>query len=203
MSNRAAMDERASPFFNDYARQDLRRRSRRSSGSAWSSLEGTEKLEQAKCSAMAEQVIWTPNGYFCRKLPTRRWSKLTKTRMNSLNVDISPKYLQSSPLSFRNQSPFLTPPRGEPESRLRAPSLLELRKLRKLEAPPSAPFSMVTLLTRGYFEVLFEKEEGAKATRKLGVVEWSGWALPFSRYSALFRSNEHGIETLLTHSIKV
>jgi hypothetical protein len=61
----------------------------------------------------------------------------------------------------------------------------------------SAPFSTVTLLTRGFFEVLFEKEEGAKATRKLGAIEWSGWALSFSRYSALFRSNKHGAETLL------
>jgi len=34
-------------------------------------------------------------------------------------------------------------------------------------------------------------------------VEWSGWALSFSRYSALFKPNEHGAEMLLTHSIKV
>jgi hypothetical protein len=79
MSNRAAMDERANPFLNDHACRDFRRRSRRSSGSAWSSLEGTEKLEQAKRSAMAKQAIRTPNGYFCQKLLTRRWSKLTKT----------------------------------------------------------------------------------------------------------------------------
>jgi hypothetical protein len=62
---------------------------------------------------------------------------------------------------------------------------------------------MVTLLTQGYFEVLFEKEEGARATRKLTVVEWSSWALSFSRYLALFRPNEHGAEKLLTHTIKV
>jgi hypothetical protein len=67
----------------------------------------------------------------------------------------------------------------------------------------SAPFSTVTLLTRGFFEVLFEKEEGAKATRKLGAIEWSGWALSFSRYSALFRPNEQGAEKLVTHSIRV
>jgi hypothetical protein len=66
-----------------------------------------------------------------------------------------------------------------------------------------APFQTVTLLTQGYFEILFEKEEGAKAARKLAVVEWSGWALSFLRYSALFRPNEHGAEMLLTHSIKV
>jgi hypothetical protein len=62
---------------------------------------------------------------------------------------------------------------------------------------------MVTLLTQGYFEVLFEKEEGARATRKLTVVEWSGWALSFSKYSTLFRPNEHGAEKLFTHTIKV
>ncbi len=45
----------------------------------------------------------------------------------------------------------------------------------------TAPFSTVTLLTKGYFEVLFEEEEGAKVTRKLATVEWSGWALSFSR----------------------
>jgi hypothetical protein len=66
-----------------------------------------------------------------------------------------------------------------------------------------APFSTVTLLTRGYFEILFEEKEGARATRKLAAVEWSGWALSFSRYSALFRPNEHGAEMLFTHTIKV
>jgi len=35
----------------------------------------------------------------------------------------------------------------------------------KLHLP--APFNSVSLLTRGYFEVLFENEEGAKATRRL------------------------------------
>ncbi len=80
-------------------------------------------------------------------------------------------------------------------------SFKELQDVLKLHLP--APFQTVTLLTRGYFEVLFEKEEGAKAARKLAAVEWSSWALSFSRYSALFRPNEHGAEMLLTHSIKV
>jgi hypothetical protein len=66
-----------------------------------------------------------------------------------------------------------------------------------------APFITTTLLTRGYFEILFENEEGAKATRKLTAVEWSGWALSFSKYSENFRPNELGAEKLLTHSIKV
>ncbi|CAM6003142.1 unnamed protein product [Sphagnum balticum] len=70
----------------------------------------------------------------------------------------------------------------------------------KLHLP--APFVTVTLLTRGYFEILFEDEEGAKATRKLAAVEWSGWALSFSKYSENFRPNELGAEKLLTHSIK-
>ncbi len=80
-------------------------------------------------------------------------------------------------------------------------SFKDLQDCLKLHLP--APFLTITLLTRGYFEVLFEKKEGARATRKLAAVEWSGWALSFSRYSALFKPNEHGVEKLLTHSIKV
>jgi hypothetical protein len=80
-------------------------------------------------------------------------------------------------------------------------SFKDLQDCLRLHLP--APFLTVTLLTRGYFEVLFKKEEGARATRKLAAVEWSGWALSFSRYLALFRPNEHGAKMLLTHSIKV
>ncbi|CAK9857534.1 unnamed protein product [Sphagnum jensenii] len=80
-------------------------------------------------------------------------------------------------------------------------SFKDLQDCLRLHLP--APFLTVTLLTRGDFEVLFEKEEGARVTRKLVAVEWSGLALSFSRYSALFRPNEHGAEKLLTHSIKV
>jgi len=71
----------------------------------------------------------------------------------------------------------------------------------KLHLP--APFVTITFLTRGYFEILFENEEGAKATRKFAAMEWSGWALSFSKYSENFRPNELGAEKLLTHSIKV
>ncbi|CAM6070816.1 unnamed protein product [Sphagnum tenellum] len=71
----------------------------------------------------------------------------------------------------------------------------------KLHLP--VPFSTITLLTRGYFEILFKDEDGARATRKLATVEWSGWALSFSKYSANFRPNEQGAGSLLTHSIKV
>ncbi|CAK9233703.1 unnamed protein product [Sphagnum troendelagicum] len=80
-------------------------------------------------------------------------------------------------------------------------SFKDLQDCLKLHLP--APFSTVTLLTRGYFEVLFEQEEGAKAARKLAAVEWNSWALSFSRYSALFSPNELGAEKLLTHSIKM
>ncbi len=66
-----------------------------------------------------------------------------------------------------------------------------------------ALFSAVTLLTRSYFEILFEDKEGARATKKLAAVEWSGWTFSFSKYSASFRSNVQGAETLLTHSVKV
>jgi hypothetical protein len=63
-------------------------------------------------------------------------------------------------------------------------SFKDLQDCLRLHLP--TPFSTFALLTRGYFEILFEKKEGARATRKFGAVEWSGWALSFSRYSALF-----------------
>ncbi len=53
-----------------------------------------------------------------------------------------------------------------------------------------APFVTITLLTRSYFKIHFKEEEGARATRKLVAVEWSGWALSFSKYSENFRPNE-------------
>ncbi len=71
----------------------------------------------------------------------------------------------------------------------------------KLHLP--VPFSVVTLLTRGYFEILFDDEEGARATRKLVTVDWSGWTLSFSKYLASFKPNAQGATTHLTHSVKV
>jgi len=53
----------------------------------------------------------------------------------------------------------------------RRASFKDLQDYLRLHLP--APFLTVTLLTRGYFEVLFEKEEGARAARKLAVVQWS------------------------------
>ncbi len=38
----------------------------------------------------------------------------------------------------------------------------------------------VSLLTRGYFEILLKDEEGAKATRRLTAIEWSGLCFSFS-----------------------
>jgi hypothetical protein len=71
----------------------------------------------------------------------------------------------------------------------------------KLHLP--APFNSVSLLTRGYFEVPFENKEGAKATRRLVAVEWSGLGLSFSRYIPNFDSSSQGAEAQLTHAIKV
>jgi hypothetical protein len=65
------------------------------------------------------------------------------------------------------------------------------------------PFSTITLLTRGYFEILFEDEEGAKATRKLATMDWNGWTLSFSKYSTSFRPNTQAAEAHLTHLVKV
>jgi hypothetical protein len=71
----------------------------------------------------------------------------------------------------------------------------------KLHLP--APFNSISLLTRGYFEVLFENEEGAKATRRLAAVEWSDLGLSFSRYIPNFDSSSQGAEAQLTRAIKV
>ncbi len=76
-----------------------------------------------------------------------------------------------------------------------------LQECLKLHLPTT--FISATLLTRGYFLVLFENEEGAIYTRKLTIVEWSGLNLSFSRYTSNFDANAQGAEALLTHSIKV
>ncbi len=71
----------------------------------------------------------------------------------------------------------------------------------KLHLP--APLISIALLTRGYFEILFEDEEGAKATRRLTVMEWSGLCLSFSQYTPNFDASSQGAEAQLTHAIKV
>jgi len=71
----------------------------------------------------------------------------------------------------------------------------------KLHLP--APLVSTTLLTRGYFEILFEDEEGAKGTRRLTIVEWSDLCLSFSRYISNFDVSSKGAEAQLTHAIKV
>jgi hypothetical protein len=62
----------------------------------------------------------------------------------------------------------------------------------KLHLP--APLVLTTLLTRGYFEILFEDEEGAKATRRLIAVEWSDLRLSFSQYIPNFDAISQGAE---------
>ncbi|CAK9858613.1 unnamed protein product [Sphagnum jensenii] len=81
------------------------------------------------------------------------------------------------------------------------PSFKALHKCLKLHLP--ATYVSTTLLTRGYFLIAFENEEGAIATRKLTTVDWSGLSLSFSRFSSDFNSSAQGAEALLTHSIKV
>jgi len=71
----------------------------------------------------------------------------------------------------------------------------------KLHLP--APLVSVILLTRWYFEILLEDEEGAKATRWLTAVEWSGLGHSFSWYIPNFDASSQGAETQLTHAIKV
>jgi hypothetical protein len=72
-------------------------------------------------------------------------------------------------------------------------TLLDCLKLH-LPAPPVS----TTLLTRGYFEILFEDEEGAKTTRRLTVVEWSDLRLSFSRYIPNFNASSQGAEAQLS-----
>jgi hypothetical protein len=67
----------------------------------------------------------------------------------------------------------------------------------------SAPLVSTTLLTRGYFEILFKDEDGAKATPRLTAVEWSDLRLSFSRYIPNFDASSQGAEAELTHAIKV
>jgi hypothetical protein len=62
-----------------------------------------------------------------------------------------------------------------------------LHKCLKLHLPTS--FTSTMLLTRGYFLILFENEEGAIATRKLTTVDLSGLSLSFSRFSPDFDSS--------------
>ncbi len=81
------------------------------------------------------------------------------------------------------------------------PTIKFLQDCLKLHLPTS--HTSVTLLTRGFFEVLFTDEEGAKFARKIIVVEWSGLNLSFSRYISNFDASVQGVETLLSHRIKV
>jgi hypothetical protein len=76
-----------------------------------------------------------------------------------------------------------------------------LHKCLKLHLPTS--YTSTTLLTWGYFLILFENEEGAISTRKLTIVEWSGLSLSFSRFSPDFDASAQGAEALFTHTIKV
>ncbi len=66
-----------------------------------------------------------------------------------------------------------------------------------------ASYTSVTLLTRGFFEVLFTNEERAKFAKKITTMEWSGLNLSFSRYIPNFDANVQGVETLFSHTIKV
>jgi hypothetical protein len=59
-----------------------------------------------------------------------------------------------------------------------------LHECLKLDLPTF--YTSTTLLTRGYFLILFENKEGAISTRKLTTVEWSRLDLSFSRFSPDF-----------------
>jgi hypothetical protein len=81
------------------------------------------------------------------------------------------------------------------------PTIKAFQNCLKLHMPAS--YTSITLLTRGFFEVLFMDEEGAKSTRKIIVVEWSGLNLSFSWYIPNFDASVQGAKTLLSHIIKI
>jgi hypothetical protein len=60
------------------------------------------------------------------------------------------------------------------------PTIKALQDCLKLHLPTS--YTSITLLTRGFFQVLFTDEKGAKFARKIIAVEWSGLNLSFSWY---------------------
>jgi len=81
------------------------------------------------------------------------------------------------------------------------PTIKALQNCLKLHLPAS--YTSVTLLTRGFFKVLFTDEEGAKFTMKIIAMEWSSLNLSISRYIPNFDTSVQGAETLLSHTIKV
>lgn len=92
-TNHAAMAEQANSLPNACYRRKSRRRSRRNVESAEQSQKEREKLKNASRLVMAKRASLDLNDYFCQKLQTRRWRKLTRVRLSALNAIISPKYL--------------------------------------------------------------------------------------------------------------
>jgi len=64
-------------------------------------------------------------------------------------------------------------------------------------------FILATLLTCGFFKILFLDEEGAITTQKISTVKWCSMNFFFSKYISNFDANAQGVEALLTHTIKV
>jgi hypothetical protein len=81
------------------------------------------------------------------------------------------------------------------------PTIKAFQDCLKLHLPAS--YTSVTLLTRGFFEVLFTDEEGAKFAKEITAAEWSGLNLSFSGYIPNFDASVQGAKTLLSHTIKV
>jgi hypothetical protein len=75
------------------------------------------------------------------------------------------------------------------------PTIKALQDCLELHLPAS--YTSVTLLTRGFFEVFFTDEEGAKFAKKITTMEWSNLNLSFSWYITNFDANVQGVETLL------
>jgi hypothetical protein len=56
-----------------------------------------------------------------------------------------------------------------------------------------ASYTSITLLTKGFFEVLFTDEERAKFARKIIAMEWSDLNFSFSRYIPNFDASYKGL----------
>ncbi len=76
------------------------------------------------------------------------------------------------------------------------PMIKALQDCLKLHLPAS--YTSITLLRRGFFEVIFTDEEGANFARKITTMEWSDLNLSFSQYIPNFDASVQGSETLLS-----
>ncbi|CAK9224202.1 unnamed protein product [Sphagnum troendelagicum] len=163
---------------------------------------------------MAGSAKDTPNGHLQRSSTKASRHELKRARPRRRANPLTLRSIASgsqfgagrstSPSGADTQGPLPVDLSLELEVKFPEDMVLKMKTLHeclKLHLPVS--FISATLLTRGYFLILFENEEGVIATRKLTSVEWSELSLSFSMYTPGFDASAQGAETLLTHTIKV